>query len=221
MTSVWLFDLDGTLIDSNLVHRDAWCEAFVRHGYDIDPQRVFVEIGKGGDQLVPNLLGDAAERIDGDRLRKAHDKIFSRLAKRRGLAPAPQAITLLRTLRERGCRLALATSSDTGQMEVTEAASGVKWRELFDAVAGADDAGQSKPAPDVLRAAMQKLSVGTDECVMVGDTVWDGKAARAAHIAFLGVTYGGNSRDILLGAGARFVFTDTADILAHGQELLR
>src|SRR5687768_17042672 len=81
-----VFDLDGTLVDTNHQHVEAWRRAFAKHGYTVSPDRIFIEIGKGGDQVIPHLLGKEAEERDGDALRKAHPEEFSKIAESQGVA---------------------------------------------------------------------------------------------------------------------------------------
>ena len=106
-----IFDIDGTLIDSNPAHVEAWVQAFGRFGYKVAADRVSVEIGKGGDKLVPSILGASADRKDGDGLRDAQKEEFLALARRTRLPVFPDARELLAELERRGLRTALATSS--------------------------------------------------------------------------------------------------------------
>ncbi|HEX3762793.1 MAG TPA: HAD hydrolase-like protein, partial [Kofleriaceae bacterium] len=85
MLAAALFDLDGTLVDTNDMHVRAWHAALRAHGFHVAPDRIAVEVGKGGDQLVPDLLGQGAEREAGDALRRAHDEVFTRLAEHEGI----------------------------------------------------------------------------------------------------------------------------------------
>src|SRR6476469_7967280 len=99
-----VFDIDGTLVDSNPAHVEAWRIAFESHGYRIAADRIEVEIGKGGDKLVPDILGASADQKDGDALRKAQPREFAKVAKARGLESFPRAWDLLRGLRESGLK---------------------------------------------------------------------------------------------------------------------
>jgi HAD superfamily hydrolase (TIGR01509 family) len=220
MLSAALFDLDGTLLDSNRAHADAWHEALQALGYNVALDRIAVEIGKGGDQLVPDLLGRTAEQNDGDALRDAHDEAFKRLLERDGLSPTTGARDLLEALRGRHLRLALATSTKAEMLEACERASGIPWRELFDVVVGADDVKRSKPAPDIVATAVRKLGVSAAECVMVGDSPWDAQAAKQAGVVLVGVRCGGNEERRLRRAGARVVYADPSEIAARLAEVI-
>lgn len=215
-----IFDIDGTLIDSNPAHVEAWVQAFGRLGYKVAADRISVEIGKGGDKLVPSILGASADRKDGDRLRDAQKEAFLALAKRTRLRVFPEAPELLAELRRRGLRTALATSSSGEQLDGLFASARIDFRELVDQTTSADDAAASKPAPDIVEAALAKLALAPGECAMVGDTVYDAEACRAAGVACLGVRSGGVDPATLMRAGARGVWADTADLYRHLDDAL-
>lgn len=221
MLAAVLFDLDGTLVDTNELHVRAWDAALREHGYRVARDRIAVEIGKGGDQLVHDLLGEGAERDAGDALRATHDAAFEALADREGIRAMPGAQELLAALRARGLRLALATSSADKSLAIVERASKVAWRTLFDVVASADDAKRTKPAPDIVIAAANKLRVEPAECAMLGDTPWDARAAKHAGVALVGLRCGGNAARALAQAGARVVCADPADVTRRLDEVLR
>ncbi|HEY0189767.1 MAG TPA: HAD-IA family hydrolase [Kofleriaceae bacterium] len=221
MLGAVLFDLDGTLVDTNDMHVRAWHAAMKTHGYHVAPDRIAVEVGKGGDQLVPDVLGREAEQKAGEALRKTHGEEFKKIAEREGILMMPGARELMDAMRARGLKLALATSSSDDGLEVVERASGVAWRELFDVVTGADDAKRSKPAPDIVTVAVEKLGMGPAECAMFGDTPWDAKSAKRAGVTLIGVRCGGNDDKALLRAGARLVYQDPAEIAGRLDEALR
>ena len=216
-----IFDLDGTLVDSNGAHVEAWQRAMERFGYRVAPDRIFSEIGKGGDTFVPSQLGEEAERKHGDALRKAQPEEFAKIALNRGLKVFPGSRELIAELHRRGLKTVLATSSNAKQLELNEKASGLKVTELVDAVVQADDIETSKPAPDVVTAAVKKLKLSPAQCVMVGDTPFDAEAAKHGGVSFLGVTCGGHRPDVLYRRGARAVYKDPADLLAHLDAALR
>jgi HAD superfamily hydrolase (TIGR01509 family) len=216
-----IFDLDGTLVDTNALHVKAFGQVFAAHGYHVAPDRIFVEVGKGGDNLVPAILGEAADKKDGDAIRAEHPKAFTKLARAKGLQPFPNVRELLGELRRRGLKTVLATSSGEGLLKTIEEASGLEVRQLVDTVVTADDAERSKPAPDLVSAAVRKAGVSPAQCAMVGDTPWDVESAKHAGVVCLGVTCGGNAPEALRGAGARAVYRDPADLLARLDEALR
>ncbi len=210
-----IFDVDGTLIDSNAAHVEAWERAFMRHGYAVTPKRITVEIGKGGDKLVPSILGEAAEGRDGESLREAQTGEFLRIAASRELRAFPQARELAAELRRRGIRTALATSSGDEHLDALAKSSGLDLRHFAEELVSADDIEETKPAPDLVQAALKKLHLPPDRCAMLGDTIYDARACVAAGVACIGVRSGGNDSVALERAGARVVLEDLADVLAN------
>lgn len=217
----FLLDLDGTLIDSNRSHTLAWVEAFEKHGYRVAEDRLALEIGKGGDQLVGDLLGVEAEKKAGDAIRKTQQKAFARRAGRDGLPVMPGAEALLAALRDRGIRTALATSCTSEGIEVAERASGVMWSVLVDEVVDASDIERTKPHPDLVRAACDKLRLHPAQCALLGDTPWDARAARAGGVVMAGITSGGRDGKVLRRAGARSVYRDAAELVDRLDDVLR
>jgi membrane protein len=215
-----LLDLDGTLVASNQAHIAAWEQALRAHGYHVAPDRIAEEVGKGGDHLVPDLLGHQAEAEHGDAIRETHGQIFVDRIRREGLHVAPDAVDLLRALREHGVQTALATSSQREHLDVVEEVSGVQWHKLVDVVVTAADVGSSKPSPDLMHAALHKLGLTAAQCAMLGDTPWDAIAARRAGVVPIGVTYGGNDKKSLYRSGARLVYGDTAELIRHLDDAL-
>ena len=216
-----LFDIDGTLLDTNAVHAEAWLQALVALDYRVGRDRIEEEIGKGGDKLVPAILGLKVDKSDGDKLRKTQSEEFARLAKEKGLKPFPRALELLAAVRERGCKVALATSSSKKNLRVLEVASGIELASVCDLMATADDCAESKPAPDIIAAAVAKLKMAPAQCAMVGDTHYDMQAAKHAGVVGIGVLTGFQTRATLLRSGARAVFEDAAELLKKLDEALR
>jgi len=218
-----IFDLDGTLVDTNALHVEAWRRVFERHGYKVAADRILVEVGKGGDNLVPDLLGRQADREVGETLRKEHPKEFGKLARQSGLKVFPQVKELVAELKRHGLRPVLATSSGDEHLKTITDASGVDFAKLVGAVVTADDAERSKPEPDLVTAAARKLDLSPAQCALVGDTPYDATAARGAGVVCLGVRCGGypDAEQALRRAGARAVYADPADVLRRLDEALR
>ncbi len=215
-----IFDIDGTLMDTNGHHVEAWRRAFGRYGYTVPADRIEVEIGKGGDKLVPSILGDEADERHGDKLREASAEEFRKIAGEQKFKLFAGAEELLAELRRRGMRTAIATSAGTMHLEAMERNTGVKLRDLVDETITADDADQSKPSPDLVLASCRKLGLSPAQCAMVGDTIYDAEACRGAGVAMLGVLTGYNTAQTLLRSGARAVWQDIGDLLSHLDEAL-
>jgi phosphoglycolate phosphatase-like HAD superfamily hydrolase len=217
-----IFDVDGTLVDTNPAHVEAWHRAFKRLGYDVPAARIRLEIGKGGDLLVPSILGEEAEKRHGEALRKAQKEEFLNIAQRERFRVFPCVPELFEALRQRGIRTALATSSNKKHLQATGASAGVDLPSLAEVLVTKEEAEASKPAPDLVIVAWEKLALVPAECAMVGDTVYDAQACRGAGVVFLGVSSGGTPAELLLEAGARGVWRDTGHLYAdldHALEL--
>jgi HAD superfamily hydrolase (TIGR01549 family) len=210
-----IFDVDGTLVDTNSAHVEAWHRAFRRLDFDVPAKRIEMEIGKGGDKLVPSVLGDEVEARLGDSLRKAQKEEFFAIARQQHFRVFPGVVEIFAALQSRGIRTALATSSDDKQLEATLDSAGLDLTQLADVVVTKSDAGASKPDPDLVEAAIKELGLSPAECAMVGDTVYDAQATRSAGAAFLGVLSGGTPAADLLEAGAVAVWRDVAHLLSE------
>src|SRR5829696_713942 len=209
-----IFDVDGTLIDTNPAHVEAWCRAFRRLGFEIPPERIVPEIGKGGDKLVPSILGDEVEDRLGEELRKAQKTEFLEIARTQRFRVFPGATEIFNALHGRGVRTALATSSDEKHLAATSASAGIDLTRLPDVVASKSPDEPSKPSPDLVVDAVQKLELPASQCAMVGDTVYDGEACQGAGVAFLGVLTGPAAEQQLLDAGAIAVWRDVGHLLS-------
>lgn len=205
-----LFDIDGTLVDSNYLHIEAWHHAFAAVGHPVDAWRIHRSIGMDSGKLLGTLLGDAAESL-GDEAKEKHTEFYADLADR--LRPIDGARELLRALTERGQTVVLATSAP--QAELDRLLDVLQVGPDVDAVTSSEDVGTAKPDPDIVEVALEKAGVPADRAVMVGDAVWDVKAASRAGVRTIGVRSGGYSAAELREAGAIAVYDDVADLLAH------
>jgi HAD superfamily hydrolase (TIGR01509 family) len=208
-----IFDVDGTLVDTNGSHVEAWRRAFQRLGFEVPAERILAEVGKGGDKLVPSILGPEVESGQGEELRKLQKAEFLEIARREHFRIFPGAREIFPALRARGIRTALATSSDEKHLDATSASAGLELRDLPDVVVTKSPEDASKPSPDLVEAAVEKLGLPASSCAMVGDTIYDGEACQAAGVIFLGVLTGPASEHQLRQAGARFVWRDVGHLL--------
>lgn len=214
MTRIALVDVDGTLVDTNYQHALAWYRAFRRVGLVLPLWRIHRHIGMGGDQLVPALAGEDVENGQGDMLRDAWAEEFAPFLDE--IAPVDGAHDLLVQLRADGIRVALASS---GKPEhVDRFLDLIDAREVADVWTTSEDVARTKPAPDLLEVALDKLvqaggpAPDGAEVVVVGDSTWDCEAARRLGARSLAVRTGGLGREELLAAGADDVFESLPDL---------
>ena len=201
-----LLDVDGTLIDSNYQHALAWFRAFREHGFVLPVWRIHRAVGMGGDQLVPALLGKDVDEKQGDEIRETRDPIYKELMPE--VQPLEGAHELIADLKERGLTIVLASSSPEDDLE--HYLELLDARDLADAWTTKEDVGATKPAPDLVRAALDKA--GTDSAAMIGDTRWDVEAAGKAGIETVCLMTGGWSEQELRDAGAVAVFESVDEL---------
>jgi HAD superfamily hydrolase (TIGR01549 family) len=199
-----LFDIDGTLTDTNYLHVLAWRRAFLDGGEDVASARIHRMIGAGGGVLLRELVG--AEREDLEDGWRAH---FGRL--RPEIRAFPGAADLLRAVAARGPKVVLATSSEPDDVEALQRAIGAD--DVIDGVTTAGDVDEAKPSPEVFEAALESVDVAAPDALVVGDTVWDCEAAARAGLSTVGLLSGGIARAELEAAGAVAIYDDPADLL--------
>lgn len=206
MIDAVVFDVDGTLVDTNYQHALAWFRAFRR--FDLTPPvwRIHRAIGMGGDQLVKAVAGDDVEDKYGEELRTAWTEEFDEFLPQ--VQPFAGAEPLMKEIRERGLSLVLASSGE--EQHVEHYLDLINGRELAAAWTTSADAEETKPAPDLIETAMRKMD--TTNAVMIGDSVWDAKAAEKAGIVTYAVRTGGFSIEELETAGARKVYDSLEDL---------
>jgi HAD superfamily hydrolase (TIGR01549 family) len=202
-----ILDIDGTLVDSNYFHALAWYRAFARNGHVLPVWRVHRHIGMGGDQLVAALCGDDVEARDGDDIRAAESELYGELIEE--VAPLQGARELIADLKERGATVVLASSAPPH--EVDHYLDLLDARELADAWTTAGEVEHTKPAPDLVTSALDKVD-GDGPAVMVGDSTFDCEAAQRAGVDTIAVLTGGFSDAELLRAGATIVFHSIVEL---------
>jgi HAD superfamily hydrolase (TIGR01509 family) len=201
-----ILDVDGTLVDTNYQHALAWYRAFRQHDFILPVWRIHRAIGMGGDQLVPHLIGDAEAEEHGDDIRAAEKALYLSMIEE--VEPLEGARELIEELREAGKTVILASSAKANEIE--HYLDLLDARDLTNDWTTSADVEQTKPAPDLVKAALEKA--GTDDAVMVGDTPWDVKAAEGAGVPTIAVLTGGFSDDELLESGAAQVFESIAEL---------
>jgi HAD superfamily hydrolase (TIGR01509 family) len=211
-----LFDVDGTLVDTNYLHAVTWWQAFAQGGHHVPMTDIHRSIGMGADQLLDRLLPDGRDRGADDTLRASHDALYATYWAR--LRPLPGAADLLRACKARGLRVVLASSA--GQAESGVLRSVLDAEDAIDDATFSGDVDRTKPAPDLVEVALGKAGVPAGQAVFVGDTVWDARASQEAGVPCIGLLSGGISREELAAAGAAQIYAGPADLLARLPESL-
>ena len=205
-----LFDVDGTLVDTTYLHAVAWWEVLRQHDRDVPMAEIHRAIGMGSDKILDHLLGTARDKGDDEEMSKAHDVLYGAWWER--LRPLPGAGDLLRACAERGLTVVLASSAKGHELELLRRV--IDAEDVITAATSSADAEESKPAPDILAAALEQSGLDPRHAVYVGDSVWDVKAAGRLGMPCIGVTCGGTSAAELLDAGAVETYENPAALLA-------
>ena len=204
-----IFDIDGTLVDSNRAHAESWAETLASHGYSIPPEQVQPLIGMGGDKLLPDLIGVDIESAEGRRLSEHRTRLFfDKYAP--GLRAFPGARELAERLRRDGLVLLVATSASEEELGKLLGIAGIE--DLLADTTSSDDAERSKPDPDIVQAAVRRAGLPAQDLVMIGDTPYDVEAANRAGVPIIAVRSGGWDDEAL--GGALAVYDDVGAVLA-------
>ena len=217
MIEALLSDIDGTLVDSNALHAEAWRRTFEHFGIQVRMDEAWSQIGKGGDKLIPVFV----KQSDRDRLKKQIEE-FRKQVFHRDYMPRivsfPKSRELFERVKQSGTKIVLATSSDKEDVATYKRIIGIE--DLVDEEATASDAEQSKPEPDIFAAALERIGAPADRAVALGDTPYDAQAAGKLGIRVIGLTCGGWKRDDLRDAGCLETYQDPADLLLHFDDSL-
>jgi phosphoglycolate phosphatase-like HAD superfamily hydrolase len=209
-----LLDIDGTLIDSNDGHARAWVDAFAEHGYVVPFERVRPLIGKGGDKLVPELIGLDPDSGEAERMSETRSELFLK-RELPTLRATPGARALLERMTADGFQLVVATSAQKNEVRALLERTGVS--DLIQLASSSDDAERSKPDPDIVRAALRMSGSQAAHSAMLGDTPYDVEAAARARVPAVALRCGGWWGDEAF-ADALAVYDDPADLLARWEE---
>jgi HAD superfamily hydrolase (TIGR01509 family) len=205
-----LLDVDGTLIDSVTEHAQSWVDVCSEYGYEVELKDARRMIGMGGDRVLPELTGVEEDSDLGQQITARRGEIF-REEYLPSLQPFPGVRELLERLVGEGYKLVAASSASVEDLKKLLEKAGVE--DLFHEQTSSDDAASSKPAPDIIEAALGRAGCSPDEAVMIGDTPYDVTAANRAGVACIGFRCGGWDDDDL--ADAIEIYDDAADMLNH------
>ncbi|WP_329455162.1 HAD family hydrolase [Streptomyces sp. NBC_01497] len=205
-----LFDVDGTLIDSNHLHVVTWWEALRQGGHSVRMADIHRAIGLGSEDLLAHLLGDDRDSAQDTTVSAAHKTLYATYFER--LHAFDGAADLLRTLAEREWRVVLATSA--GGEELSAMRRALDADDALTAEARADQVDAGKPAPDPVEEALRQAGADAKDAVFVGDSVWDMEAASRAGVRAVAVLSGGVPRAALEAAGAGAVYSSVAELLS-------
>ena len=205
-----LFDIDGTLVDSNEQHVTAWSFAFREAGHPQELEDIRLQIGKGADLLIPTLLPNLDHNTRAA-ITDTHGRVFKD-AFLDNVRAFDQAPDLLRWVHDHGRKVVLASSAKREELEHYVEMLGVA--ELIEASTSSDDVESSKPEPDIFSAAIEKIGIDPADAVVVGDTIYDIEAAARAGIAAIGLLSGPFDQAALRDAGAIAVYADVSALLA-------
>jgi HAD superfamily hydrolase (TIGR01509 family) len=211
MIGAILFDVDGTLIDSNDLHAVAWRETFLHFGVDLPLEDIRGQIGKGGDNLIPALLPRELVEERQQEIEDFRSELFKRNYLPR-VVPFPGVRALFERIKAGGKKIVLASSAKGAEVAFHVGVIGAE--DLISDTTSADDVEHSKPCPDIFAAALEKVKpLGPDEVVVVGDSPFDIEAAKTLGMKAIGMRSGGFPDDVLLAAGADALYDGPEDLL--------
>jgi HAD superfamily hydrolase (TIGR01549 family) len=203
-----IFDVDGTLVDSNDAHARAWVQAFADHGITVAYEPVRRAIGMGGDKLMPLVGGIDEDSAIGKQIGERRATIFQQVWLPT-LRPFPRTRELVQRLTDRGYTLTIASSAKEQELQPLLEVAGVS--DLFPTRTSSDDADRSKPDPDIVKAALERARCSADRTIMIGDTPYDVEAARRAQVRVVAFECGGWGRADLRDADE--VYRDASELL--------
>jgi len=212
-TRAVLFDVDGTLIDSNYLHVEAWSRAFAEVGQPVDAWRIHAAIGMDSSLLLKTLLGDRADE-PGERAAELHGRFYGEVSQ--NLRPLSGARELVREVARRGHIAVLATSAPENELAALREALRVD--DFISMATSSEDVAVAKPEPDIVNVALERAGVDGCDAVFVGDSRWDVEASARAGVRCVALRSGGTGALELFNAGAFFVWDDPAELLAHYRE---
>jgi HAD superfamily hydrolase (TIGR01549 family) len=218
MIETFIFDIDGTLIDSNDFHAEAWQKAFAEYDKEIPFEKIRPHIGKGADTLLPEFLSDKEIKEFGEELAERRGEIFKEEFLER-VKPFPMVRELFQKIKDDGKRIALASSANEDEVAAYQKIADIE--DLIEKSTSADDAEASKPEPDIYQAALKLLGNPSPETVLiVGDTPYDAEAATKAKLKIIGVLCGDFPEKDLRAKGCLEIYRNPAELLENYEKIV-
>jgi HAD superfamily hydrolase (TIGR01509 family) len=212
-----VFDVDGTLVDTVDLHARAWQDAFHKWGKDVEFIEVRSQIGKGGDQILPMFFAPDEVKRFGAKMSEWRGEHFKSVYLPQA-KPFPKTRELFSVLRDRGVKLALASSAKEDELESYKKLANIA--DLIDAETNADEVEKTKPHPDIFAVTTEKLGVQPKDAIAVGDSPFDAQSAGKIGLLTVGMLCGGFPEELLRAAGAVEIYRDPEDLLGHVDELM-
>ncbi len=216
-TPAVLFDIDGTLVDSNYHHSVAWQRAFLDVGQEIPCWRIHGLVGRSGSELIKILLGDELADAHGDKAEELHSRYFGEFEPT--LRPLAGTRDLFEAIGAKGWRTVLASSAGEETLALLRRVLDID--DLVSEITSSADAERGKPDPDIIGTALERVGIDSGQAIFVGDAVWDVEAGQRAGVPTAAVLSGGVAREALEKAGAAAVYAGPQDLLAHLDEFCR
>lgn len=215
MVKAVLCDIDGTLVQSNWLHAEAWQVAFAEMGIHLELEDIRRQIGKGGDELIPVFVSWWKRDAVKEPLEAYRKFVFQHDYMPR-VQPLPMVREFLLRVKAEGIKVALSSSASKEDLLAYKRIAHME--DLIDAETSADDADKSKPYPDIFDATLRKLKLRAKDCIALGDTPYDAESAGHAGLRTIGVTTGGWTHEELTAAGCVEVYESVADLLARFED---
>lgn len=216
-----IFDVDGTLTDTNQIHVDNWVYAFENNDIKVNKKDIKLEIGKGGDNLIPDILGHKPDKELEEKLNNDKAKDFKKSDKENKFKVFAKSKEIMFLLKEKGIKTAIATSATKEDFKTICDNISIDFKNIVDVLVTAEDVEDSKPDPDIMHATLKKLELKSNECLMVGDTPYDIEAAKKAGIKAIGVLTGFHDINTLKIAGAIEIYKDIKDIYENLDNIIK
>ena len=205
-----LCDIDGTLVQSNWLHAEAWQIALGAMGVHLQLEELRRQIGKGGDELIPVFVPWWKQKIVEDPLKAFRKEVFKQDFMHR-VEALPRARDFLVHCKGQGIKLALSSSADKPELEIYKKIVGME--DLIDEQTSASDTDRAKPHPDIFTATLKRLGMDARDCIALGDTPYDAESAGKAGLRTIGVETGGWTHDELMAAGCVEAYASVAELL--------